>query len=437
MKPVTIIGAGLAGCESAWQLATRGVPVRLFEMKRKRKSEAHIQDGLAELVCSNSFRGMDKTQGVGLLKIELERLGSLFMEAAKATAVPAGGALAVDRNRFSTYITEKIRNHPLIEIIDEEATAIQEDAPTIIATGPLTDGSMMEELQRLLGDAFCYFHDGSAPIVSADSLDYEILYFASRYGKGDPKDYLNAPMDQETYRRFYEKLIHADRNIPHLVEEKEKYFDGCMPVEEMARRGEKTLLFGPLKPVGLEREGQEIRPHGVVQLRAENLERTMYNLVGFQTGLTFPAQAELIHSIPGMEDAEILRYGVVHRNSYVDGPKVLNHFGQLKNHPMVFLAGQLSGVEGYVESAASGFVCGIEMARLWLGQPLYPFPRATMLGSIMEYISTDMGDRKLEPMNANYGLLPPLENPIRDKKQKKTAMADASLALMEQILEEL
>ena len=435
MIPVQVIGGGLAGCEAAFALAERGVPVRLYEMKSRRRTEAHKSELLAELVCSNSFRGNDLSQGVGLLKEELRRSGSLFMEAALATSVPAGGALAVDRDLFSHYITEKIRNHPLIEVVDEEASSVNPEELTIIATGPLTDGALLDRLKQLLGDEFCYFFDGSAPIVSADSINYDKVFFASRYDKGDPMDYLNSPMDEEQYGRFYRKLVESERSIPHLEGEREKYFEGCMPIEEMARRGEQTLLFGPLKPVGLSREGE--RHHAVVQLRSENRERTMFNLVGFQTGLTFGAQKELIHLLPGLEEAEILRYGVVHRNSFINSPECLNPYGNLKNYPKLFIAGQFSGVEGYVESAASGFICGVEASRIARGLPFLDIPEETMIGSLMRYITEDKGGRKLEPMNANYGLLPPYPVRIRDKKEKKLKMAERSLEALEGSLTEI
>lgn len=434
MRPVKVIGGGLAGCESAYALAERGVPVELFEMKSLRKTEAHKSELLAELVCSNSFRGKDLSQGVGLLKEELRRCGSLFMEAALASSVPAGGAMAVDRDLFSGYITEKIRNHPLIKVVDEEVPSVNPEVLTIIATGPLTDGALLEQLKQLLGEEFCYFFDGSAPIVAADSIDYDKVFYASRYDKGDPMDYLNSPMDSEQYARFYRKLMESERSIPHLEGEREKYFEGCMPIEEMARRGEQTLLFGPLKPVGLSRNGE--RYHAVVQLRAENLEKTMFNLVGFQTGLTFGAQKELIHLLPGLEDAEILRYGVVHRNSFINSPRCLTPFGNLKDYPNLFIAGQFSGVEGYVESAASGFVCGVEASRVARGLPFLEIPEETMIGSLMRYISEDKGGRRLEPMNANFGLLPPYPERIRDKKEKKRMMAELSLGKLEGCLPE-
>ena len=435
MKEVNIIGGGLAGCEAAFYLAQRGIKVKLFEKKKFSKNEAQKSDMLAELVCSNSFRGNDITQGVGLLKKELLDLGSLFMESAIKNEVPAGGALAVDRINFASYITEKIYGHPNIEVIEEEVKEIDVSKITIVATGPLTEGPILDQLKKLIGDEFCYFYDGSAPIISADSINMEKVFYASRYNKGNPLDYLNAPMNEEEYSSFYQKLITSEKNIPHLEGEKEKYFEGCMPVEEMARRGEKTLLFGPLKPVGLSKAGE--RHHAVVQLRAENENKTMFNLVGFQTGLIFSAQKELIKMIPGLEDAEILRYGVVHRNTFINSPKVLNVYGNLKAYNNVFIAGQLSGVEGYVESAASGLVCAIQIERLLNDKGYLEIPEETMIGALMKYISTDNGNRQLEPMNANFGLLPPLEEKIRDKKLKKQTLAEKSLRYLKAFISEL
>jgi methylenetetrahydrofolate--tRNA-(uracil-5-)-methyltransferase len=434
MKEVNIIGGGLAGCEAAFYLARRGIKVNLFEKKKLEKNEAQKSDLLAELVCSNSLRGNDITQGVGLLKKELLELESLIMEAAIKNMVPAGGALAVDRNKFSHYVTEKIYNHPNIKVYEEEVKELDESKVTIIATGPLTEGSILNELKRLIGDEFCYFFDGSAPIVAADSINMEKVFFASRYDKGNPTDYLNAPMNEEEYIAFYQKLINSEKNIPHLEGEKEKYFEGCMPIEEMAKRGEKTLLFGPLKPVGLSKSGE--RYHAVIQLRAENESKTMYNLVGFQTGLIFPAQKDLIGMIPGLENAEILRYGVVHRNTFINSPKVLNIFGNLKNYKNIFIAGQISGVEGYVESTASGLVCGMQIERMLKGKEYLNIPEETMIGALMKYITTDKGDRKLEPMNANFGLLPQLEERIRDKKIKKQLLANRSLKFLEDFKKE-
>lgn len=435
MKKVNIIGGGLAGCEAAYYLAQRGIRVNLFEKKKLSKNEAQKSDHLAELVCSNSLRGNDITQGVGLLKKELKELGSLIIEAAINNEVPAGGALAVDRSNFSQYITDKIYSHPNIKVIEEEVKVLDESQLTIVATGPLTEGALLDELKKLIGDEFCYFFDGSAPIVSADSINMEKVFFASRYDKGNPTDYLNSPMKEKEYNTFYQKLISSEKNIPHLEGEKEKYFEGCMPIEEMAKRGEKTLLFGPLKPVGLSRAGE--RNHAVIQLRSENESKTMYNLVGFQTGLTFPAQKELIKMIPGLENADILRYGVVHRNTFINSPKVLNIYGNLKNKSKIFIAGQISGVEGYVESTASGIVCAIQIERILNDREYINIPQETMIGALMKYISTDSGVRKLEPMNANFGLLPPLEERMRDKKIKKQALANRSLKFLDELKKDL
>ena len=437
-KPVEVIvvGAGLAGCEAAWYLAAHGVKVKLYEVKSVKKNPAQKTDGFAELVCSNSLRGRDLTQGVGLLKEELKLLGSLVMEAALATEVPAGGALAVDRDLFSQYITDKIRSSDNIEIIENEFREIDPDQLTIVATGPLTSGSLLASLTALVGTEFSYFSDASAPIVAADSIDYQKAYFASRYGKGNMEDYLNCPMDKVEYEAFYSKLISAEGAEKHLEEEKEKYFEGCMPIEELARRGIKTLLFGPLKPVGLGLG--DSRPYGVVQLRAENQEKSMYNLVGFQTGLKFSEQRELISLIPGLESAEILRYGVIHRNTFINSPMVLNRYGFLNNHNNVFVAGQISGVEGYLESATSGLYVGWQVLRKIKDLSFLDFPQETMLASMFRYITSSVNKKgKLEPMNANFGLLPLLSENIRDKKEKKLAMAKASLVALKDFIGEV
>ena len=425
-KEVIVVGGGLAGCEAAYYLAKHGVKVKLYEMKTKKKNPAQKSDDLGELVCSNSLRGKDLTQGVGLLKEELKLLDSLVMEAALNTEVPAGGALAVDRGEFSKYLTEKIRGMENIEIIEEEFKSIDPNKTTIIATGPLTSGSLLNSINNLIGEEFSYFFDASAPIVSADSINYDKAYFASRYGKGNMEDYLNCPMNEDEYMTFYNKLLSGEKAEGHLSEEKGKYFEGCMPIEEMARRGEKTLLFGPLKPVGL--GVGDNRPYGVVQLRAENKEKTMYNLVGFQTGLKFGAQKEVIDLIPGLENADILRYGVIHRNTFINSPMVLSKYGYLNDHPNVFIAGQISGVEGYLESASSGLYCGMEVLKKVSEEDYLDFPDSTMFASMIRYITTTTNKKgKLEPMNANFGLLPPVEERIRDKKEKKLFMADRSL----------
>ena len=426
MESVIVIGGGLAGVEATYQLIKDNIPVTLYEMRPKKMTEAHKTPYFGELVCSNSFRGSSLANGVGLLKEEMRLLGTLFMEAALKTAIPAGGALAVNRKQFSQYLTETIRNHPLVTVVEEEMVTIPKDKPVIVATGPLTSGPLFKDLQTLVGEPYCYFFDGAAPIVAADSIDYSKAFFASRYGKGSGDDYLNCPMTKDQYTAFYEQLITGERAIPHLDSEKEIYFDGCMPIEIMAKRGEKTLLFGPLKPVGLNHPNTGERYYAVIQLRAENNEKTMYNLVGCQTGLKFGPQKKLIQMIPGLENAEILRYGVVHRNSYLNGPKALSLTGQLKEYPNIFIAGQLSGVEGYVESAASGYLAGRYRKEYLAHKSIRTFPRETMIGA-MSYYLTEGISKHFQPMNSNFGLLPSLKEKIRDKKIKKEQMVERSL----------
>ena len=434
-KEVIVVGGGLAGCEAAYYLAKHGIKVKLYEMKSIKKNPAQKTDDLGELVCSNSLRGKELTRGIGLLKEEMKLLGSLVMEGAIKTEVPAGGALAVDRKEFSRYLTEKIKSMANIELIEEEYGVIDTSKTTIIATGPLTSTSLLKEINKLVGEEFSYFFDASAPIVAADSIDYSKAYFASRYGKGNMEDYLNCPMEKEEYMAFYNKLLEGKKAKVHLEEEKKRFFEGCMPIEEMAGRGEKTLLFGPLKPVGL--VIGEKKPYGVVQLRGENKEKTMYNLVGFQTGLKFEDQKTLIKLIPGLEEAEILRFGVIHRNTFINSSMVLNKFGNLREYPNIFIAGQVSGVEGYLESAASGLYCAMEALRQIEGQDYLEFPESTMLASMMRYITSATNKKgKLEPMNANFGLLPPYAK-IKDKKEKKSAMAQRSLEDLQNFIRDL
>lgn len=431
MKKVNVIGGGLAGCEAAFQLAKRGIPVNLYEMRPVKHDEAHETDLLGELVCSNSFRGQGIAIGVGVLKEELKILGSLFMEAALFSSLPAGGALAVNRQEFSQYLTDTLINNPLIKIIREELKSLPRDEINIIATGPLSEGALYEELKELVGEDYCHFFDGAAPIVSADTLNYDKMFFKSRYDKGDALDYLNSPMTKEEYTAFYDYLVKAERFLP---EGKETYFEGCMPFEVLAKRGPKTLLFGPLKPVGLEDPKTDLRYHAVLQLRAENKEKTMYNLVGCQTGLMYEEQKKLLKYIPGLENAEILRFGVVHRNSYLNAPKVLEATCRLKNIDNIYVAGQLSGVEGYVESAASGLVAGINVANQLQGKKPLVFPRGTMIGAMNEYITKSI-NKNFQPMNANFGLLPPLEEVIRDKKLKKELMGQRCLDTLKEFWE--
>ncbi len=421
---IAIYGAGLAGCEAAWQAANMGVSVRLYEMKPHKYTPAHHAPAFAELVCSNSLRSDSVTNAVGLLKEEMSRLGSLIMEAARATRVPAGSALAVDRTAFSNYVTDKIRNHPLIEVIDREMSEVEDGVITVIATGPLTSDAMADYIANDLGCQGLHFFDAAAPIVDAETINMDIAYFASRYDKGDA-DYINCPMSREQYEQFYQALITAEEaTLKEFDREQQKdltVFEGCMPVEVMASRGHDTLLYGPLKPVGLvdPRVGEEA--YAVVQLRRENLEGTMYNLVGFQTHLTFPEQKRVFRMIPGLENAEFLRYGVMHRNTYLNSPGLLDATYALKSHQGVFFAGQMTGVEGYIESAGSGLVAGRNAALLALGKDGQVFPRETMLGAMAAYVSEGslQGKGHFVPMNANFGIIPPLGERVKGGKIAK------------------
>lgn len=424
---ITIIGGGLAGCEAAWQAASRGVRVTLREMKPVKYSPAHSLPGLAELVCSNSLRGAALENAVGLLKEELRRLGSLFMAAAEATQVPAGGALAVDRELFSAYITGKIVAHPLIELERSEVTELPSSGTVIIATGPLTSDLLAQQLGVLTG-AQLYFYDAIAPIVMADSLDLTRIFRASRYGKGDGDDYLNCPMDEAEYRTFVEALLVADKVAPKEFE-KVVHFEGCMPIEELAARGVDTLRFGPMKPVGLTNPRTGREPHAVVQLRMENREGTMYNLVGFQTKLTYPEQKRIFRMIPGLEQAEFVRLGSMHRNTFINAPRLLESTQQLKQEPRLFFAGQITGVEGYVESAASGFLAGVNAARGVLGMDLTAPPASTALGALVRHI-TNANAKHFQPMNVNYGLFPELPGRVK-KQERRQKLAELALAELE------
>lgn len=421
---ITIIGAGLAGCEGAWQAAERGVPVILHEMKPLKYSPAHHLDGLAELVCSNSLRGESLENAVGLLKEELRRVGSLFMAAADATRVPAGGALAVDRELFSACVTEKISSHPLIELVRGEVADIPPEGIVVVASGPLTSDSLAESIGKLTGE-YLYFYDAIAPIVTADSIDMTRAFRASRYGKGDGDDYVNCPLDEPEYRAFVAALLAAEK-VAAKDFEKVVHFEGCMPIEEMAARGEDTLRFGPMKPVGLvdPRTGKE--PHAVIQLRMENRTGTMYNLVGFQTKLTWPEQRRIFRMIPGLENAEFVRLGSMHRNTFINAPRLLLPTFQLKKAPRLFFAGQITGVEGYVESAASGLLAGISASRLARGEePAVP-PLTTALGALVGHI-TNTDARHFQPMNVNYGLFPELLGKVK-KKERRGRLAERALA---------
>ena len=419
---IIVVGAGLAGSEAAWQAAEAGAQVELFEMRPLRRSPAHKTDGFAELVCSNSLRGAGLENAVGVLKEEMRRLDSLIMRAADATAVPAGGALAVDREKFSAYVTEEIERHPHISVHHEEITEIPntDDAVVIIASGPLTDGALSDEISRLLGNDSLYFYDAAAPLVSAASIDMSAAYRASRYGKGEAA-YINCPMDEAQYDAFWTALTTAETAQAHDFE-KEIFFEGCMPVEVMALRGKTTLLYGPLKPVGLEHPETGERPHAVVQLRQDNAEGTIYNIVGFQTRLKWPDQQRVFRMIPGLTSAEFLRYGVMHRNTFMNAPRHLRPTFQLQTNDRLFFAGQMTGVEGYVESAASGLMAGMNAVCVAVEREPLVFPPKTCHGALAHYI-TSCDPTHFQPMNINFGLLPPLENlPRRTRKPEKKRM---------------
>ena len=434
MAEIRIIGAGLAGCEAAWQAANRGVNVTLCEMKPKKFTPAHHSENSAELVCSNSLRSNELSNAVGLLKEEMRRLGSLMIEAADATAVPAGSALAVDRTGFSAYITDKIRNHPHITVVETEICALPEDGVTVVASGPLTSDALSEAIDRRIGGKKLHFFDAAAPIVDFSSINMDIAFFASRYGKGEAS-YINCPMTKEQYDVFYDALIHAkEAELKEFDKESQrdlKVFEGCMPVEVMARRGYETLLFGPLKPVGLPLPATGKDAYAVVQLRQDNAAGTMYNIVGFQTHLTFPEQKRVFSLIPGLENAEFMRYGVMHRNTYLQSPGLLRPDYSMIDAPNLFFAGQMTGVEGYVESAASGLVAGINAACAAQDKPRVLFPRECVIGAMASYVSTG-GTGAFVPMNANFGIVPPLDTRVKGgKKVRNEALAARSLAAID------
>lgn len=432
-KPiVTVIGAGLAGSEAAFQAAEQGVEVHLYEMRKEKKTPAHKTDQFAELVCSNSLRANQITNAVGLLKEEMRQLSSVIMSAADHNSVPAGGALAVDRENFSKEITERVRNHPNIIVHDEEVTEIPKEGIVIIASGPLTSDALAEDIKAFNEDEGLYFYDAAAPIIEKDSIDMDKVYLKSRYDKGEAA-YLNCPMTKEEFTTFYEALITAE--VAPLKEfEKEKFFEGCMPIEVMAKRGEKTMLFGPLKPVGLEDPKTGKRPYAVVQLRQDNAAGSLYNIVGFQTHLKWGEQKRVFQMIPGLENAQIVRYGVMHRNTFMNSPKLLEPTYQTKKRPSLFFAGQMTGVEGYVESAASGLVAGLNAARLAKGEEPVIFPETTQMGSMAHYITHTDG-KHFQPMNANFGIMPALPNRIKDKKERYEALAGRALADLEEFKE--
>lgn len=429
MKKVIIVGAGMAGSEAAWQVAQRGIKVDLYEMRPEKSTPAHKTEKFAELVCSNSLRGAGLENAVGLLKEEMRQLNSIIMESADINRVPAGGALAVDRDGFSQYITDKVKNHPNVTVINKEIETIpqEDDAITIIASGPLTSEVLAKSIGELTGQDYFYFYDAAAPLISKESIDMSKAYRASRYGKGTA-DYINCPMDKEEYEKFWQELTTAEL-APIKEFEKAKFFEGCMPVEEMARRGIDTLLYGPLKPVGLEDPKTGKRPYAVVQLRQDNAADSLYNIVGFQTHLKWPEQKRVFGLIPGLENAEFVRYGVMHRNTFINSPELLRPTLQYKDRDDLLFAGQMTGVEGYIESAASGLVAGVNAAYLAKGENPVIFPEQTAHGSMCKYITSAVA-KHFQPMNANFGLMPPLEERIRDKKLKKQKIAERALEFL-------
>ena len=442
MVTIKIIGAGLAGCEAAWQAANMGVKVELYEMKPHKFSPAHHKDGFAELVCSNSLRSNQLNNAVGLLKEELSRMGSLILEAAHATEVPAGSALAVNRDLFSDYITEKIKNHPNITVHECEVTELDAEIVTVVASGPLTSDALAEEISKLTGGSELHFYDAAAPIVDFATVNTDIAFFASRYGKGDPTDYLNCPMTKEQYDVFYNALVSAEvAELKSFDAESQKdltVFEGCMPVEVMASRGYDTLRFGPMKPVGLPLPTTGEDAFATVQLRRENVEGTMYNIVGFQTHLTFGEQKRVFGLIPGLENAEFFRYGVMHRNTYMNSPGLLNEVYAMKSAPNLYFAGQMTGVEGYVESASSGFVAGVNAARRALGLSPIVFPRETIIGALAAYVSEGGLSSKFQPMNANFGIIAPLEKKVKGGKRfRNEAYAQRSLEIVDEFVGQL
>ncbi len=431
---VTVIGAGLAGSEAAWQLAQRGVKVTLCEMKPEKKTPAHETEYFAELCCSNSLRSDQLENAVGLLKEELRRLDSLIIRCADATRVPAGGALAVDRHGFARMVTEELRRHPNITVVEGEVTEIPE-GEVIIASGPLTSDALAEKLQALFGDGTTLnFFDAAAPLVSFESIDMTSAYFASRYDKGTP-DYINCPMTQEEYKAFWSALIEAEEAEVHGFEDKQ-VFEGCMPVEVMARRGEDTLRYGPLKPKGLPDPKTGRDPYAVVQLRKDNADGTIYNLVGFQTHLKWGEQKRVFSMIPALRNAQYLRYGVMHRNTYLDSPRLLDRYYRLRKEPRIAFAGQMTGVEGYVESCASGFLAGMELARRLKGLPAVDFPQETAIGALGLYVSNESVG-SFQPMNINFGIMPPLGYKVKGKRNKNAELSARSLALIDAMREEV
>ena len=431
MATVKVIGAGLAGTEAAWQLAQRGICVELYEMKPHKKSPAHHTDTFAELVCSNSLRGDKIENAVGLLKEELRRMGSLIIACADATRVEAGGCLAVDRQGFSDLVTEKIRSHPNIKVIDEEVTQVPE-GPVIIATGPLTSDDLSKAIGEYFGSAYLHFFDAAAPLVTAESVDMDKAWWQSRYDRGTP-DYVNCAMNKEQYEAFISELIAAEEAEVHGFEDK-RVFEGCMPVEVMARRGQDTLRYGPLKPVGLIDPATGKEPYAVVQLRQDNAAKSVYNLVGFQTHLKFGEQKRVFSMIPALKNAEFVRYGVMHQNTFLQSPKLLDRYYADRRNPLVAFAGQMTGVEGYVESAASGFLASVAMAAKVQGREIPDFPKETAIGALGLYVS-DERIENFQPMNVNFSIIAPLEQRIRKKAEKNLAIANRSLAIIDTLVQ--
>ena len=445
-KEVIVIGGGLAGTEAALQIAKRGIKVKLYEMKPTKFSDAHSNENFAEIVCSNSFKSNLLTNACGLLKEELRILGSELIPIADSNSVPAGQALAVDREEFSKKVTEKIENESNIEVIRKEITEIPKDKYVVIATGPLTSNDLANQIQEMLGQKQLYFYDAAAPIVEKDSIDMNIAFYGDRYSeekgrdedynewieriKNEEASYINLPMNKEEYEKFYNELINAEVVVLHEFEKRE-IFEGCMPIEIMAKRGEDTLRFGPLKPVGFDDPRTGKRPYAVVQLRQDNKEGNLYNIVGFQTNLKYGEQKRVLNLIPGLENASFVKYGVMHRNTYIQSPNMLNNIYQLKNNKKIFFAGQITGVEGYVESISSGFLAGLNIANEILGKESIIMPKETVIGALADYISTQ--NEKFQPMNANFGILPQLPEKIKDKKERYKRLADKSLNCLKDI----
>ncbi len=426
---ITVIGGGLAGCEAAYQIAKKGIKVKLYEMKPNKYSPAHSNKNLAEIVCSNSFKSNNLTNACGLLKEELRKLDSLLIKIADRTSVPAGQALAVDREKFSKAVTEEIEKNPNIEIVRKEVEKIETDEITIIATGPLTSEKLSKEINKLTGDENLYFYDAAAPIIDKSTIDFNIAFYGDRYGKQGDNSYINLPMNKEEYEAFYNELVNAEIVTLHDFEKKE-IFEGCMPIEIMAKRGADTIRFGPLKPVGFTDPRTGNRPYALVQLRQDNEQGTLYNMVGFQTNLKYGEQKRVFSMIPGLENAEFVKYGVMHRNTFINSSKILTNTYNLKENTSIYFAGQISGVEGYVESIASGLAAGLNAVAQFENKERIVLPKETVIGALADYISTE--NEKFQPMNANFGILPELEEKIKDKWQRYEKLSKRSLQKLDE-----